>query len=208
MFVTSWLVLGFVSPVFAAGSNIVALYAKGSTGANNELKLHGCATVQQGQIFGQQGSMKIEGASAYSVFHCEKGVDFFKSAPDAFSNVLAAFSGTVIADRIHREQKGQAKQIIFKLSRFNNLDVDKRNQEQQGINRSASTRTGHWKDEYYLNVDDTLKMEAVDEVVMISYSSAEVADRFRNQNQDILTMVGEFNRAHLTEFVYLVGNAQ
>ena len=99
------------------------------------------------------------------------------------------------------------RQYIFKISYYNNRDIDGRTIDLANIDAFTSALPDRYIVESFIGVNKASGMPTPDEIVVIYYDSPEQGDRFRQNNDEALGMVGEFNADHLNEFVYLVGKA-
>ncbi|MHA1565321.1 MAG: hypothetical protein ACTSX7_08430 [Alphaproteobacteria bacterium] len=99
----------------------------------------------------------------------------------------------------------RAREYIFKISSFNNIDPDGRVRDLDGLNAEALARADAWKVEAVVSVAAAIGMERPDIVTVIYYDDPQQGERFRKQNKDILKQIAKFNRAHLDEFVYVGG---
>ena len=204
---TSMLILCGSAAVSAPqGSAIIAFSANNdglSAQAASDLD---CTILRAGDIQFHQGPMQVGAPKSFTVLECDAPILSDPAARSLLSDTLSVFEGDLA--KLTAIDKVEGRQYILKLSTYNNLDLDGRDAELISLDTEGRSREGRWETEFFLNVDDAMGAPTLDEVVVLSYDSAEVADKFRNDNQDLLEMVGRFNHKHLIDFVYLGGAAK
>ena len=208
-FVSASMITAGVNTADASQSNaIVALFSGPNSLTEQTVSDLGCSIYRSGPIFAQQGSIKVEEPSSYTVLTCEMPVLANPSIRAQLTETVAVFEGDLSLFPAASDTSGMTdRQYILKLGYYNNNDINQRDDDLVALGAIADQRDGHWITEAFLNVDDAMGMATPDEVVIIYYDTVDQATAFRDNNQDILEQVGAFNRAHLTGFSYLVGKA-
>jgi hypothetical protein len=104
---------------------------------------------------------------------------------------------------------GSNNSYIFKLGDYNNVATKQRNRDLMTLESLVKTRKDRYKTEAFIRVEDARGMKRPDEVVVIFYDSTESGNRFRDNdnNNDIMTLIGQFNKDHLTQASYLVAQS-
>ncbi len=204
------------SAAFAGQVGVVGLYA-GDAVLNDEAVANlGCAIHREGSIMAAQGKLEYDltQPDKFVVLDCGEGVlgntARRQATSDLFSDgtAIAIFEGALINFPIDAVDGDVAqRQYVLKVGYYNNADVDAREQDLTALNMMAQSLDGRWINESFLQVHAADGIPTPDEVVVIHYESAEVADQFRAANTGILEEVSAFNDAHLTSFTYLVGSA-
>ncbi|WP_298259845.1 hypothetical protein [uncultured Litoreibacter sp.] len=204
------------SVAVAEKMGVVGLYSGDFELDDQAVTALGCAIQREGAIVAAQGKLAYDltQPDKFVVLDCEDGVlgqaDRRQAATSLFSDgsAIAIFEGALTNFPID-DQNGEVakRQYVLKLGYYNNADVDAREQDLAALNMLAQPLDGHWINESFLQVHAATGIPTPDEVVVIHYESAEVADQFRAENADILKEVSDFNDAHLTSFTYLVGSA-
>jgi hypothetical protein len=209
--------LALTATVAAAGQvGVVGLYEDGTALNDAAVAELGCDVQREGLIFAAQGELspRLRQPGQFVVLDCDQSVLTLAERRNAVSalftdgEAIAVFEGDLTDFQAPGdEDEVRERQYILKLGYYNNRDTDGREVALSTLDEKASQLDGHWTNEAYLNVQDAMGIPTPDEVVVIHYENAEVAESFRNSNSDILRDVGAFNDAHLTAFTYLVGTA-
>ncbi|MBS9716476.1 hypothetical protein ACFFUT_15755 [Pseudohalocynthiibacter aestuariivivens] len=212
--VVSGIILLSASTVEAAPIGVVSLLKDGDTLEMSAIENLKCSLEREGNIMMQQGNLDLELPNRFAILSCEQPIlqisgsraqlaDLYPGAQE-----IAVFEGRLVWNPEDDASSSVAdRQYILKLSHYNNTDPDQRYGDQVALSAAGSTREDHWATEGFLSVHSARGIPTPDEIVVIHYDSPEAGDRFRDTNQDILEQVGAFNRAHLTEFTYLIGSA-
>lgn len=173
----------------------------------------GCELKREGLVAGALGDIGIEQPNRFVLLACDGSI-LSDTGRHARFNALAenATADVVIEGPIADMPGGSAgkiadRQYILKISHYNNRDIDGRASALANIDAFTSTLPDRYIIESVIGVAKASGMPTPDEVVVIYYDSPEQGERFRQNNEDVLDMVGEFNADHLNEFVYLTGNA-
>jgi len=198
----------------AAQTGVVGLYKNGVTLNEATVNAVGCSVRRQGIIMAQQGKTKLDQPDQFVVLACDQPVleqsERRSTIEGLFDGgtIIALFEGALAEFETPDDRSAvPERQYVLKLGYYNNLDVSGREADLQALDRKVVDRDGRWTTEAVLNVHNALGVSTPDEVVVLYYNSSDIADRFRDENQDILVDVGTFNAAHLTGFTYLVGAA-
>jgi len=195
---------------------LVGLYKNG-TGLNEvSVAALGCSVAREGSIVAAQGKLSpdLPQPDQFVLLACDQPVMTSSDRRAAVSalftdgDVIAAFEGALADFQLGNDTSGiSQRQYILKLGYYNNADVDGREADLAALDTLASAREGRWTTEAFLAVHSSVGIPTPDEAVLLHYETAEIAEKFRQDNADLLVEVGTFNDAHLTAFTYLVGAA-
>ncbi|MGH7818476.1 MAG: hypothetical protein ACREQ9_01760 [Candidatus Binatia bacterium] len=75
------------------------------------------------------------------------------------------------------------------------------------IQQQVGARADRYQTEAIVTPSRAAGMTTPDEVVVLYYDDPKVAERFRNDNGDILAKIGGFNESHLVEFAYFTASS-
>jgi hypothetical protein len=209
--------LALTAPEAMAGQvGVVGLYENGTTINEPAVAALGCSVKREGFIVAAQGDLSppMPQPDQFVVLDCDRPVlaaaDQRSSMSTLFTDgeAIAVFEGALTEFQTADDTTDVSqRQYILKLGYYNNADTDGREADLTALDVKASSLDGHWTNEAYLDVHSAIGMPTPDEVVVIHYENAGIAEKFRDLNSDILQDVGTFNDAHLTSFTYLVGAA-
>ncbi len=174
----------------------------------------GCALKRQGVIAGAQGNISIDQPNRFVLLNCDgsllrdigRHAMFNALAGEVKANVILEGPIVDLADNIG-EGKIEDREYIFKISYYNNKDIDGRSKSLANINQRVSKLSDKYVTESFIRVTHASGMPTPDEVVVIYYDSPAQGKRFRKNNGEALNLIGKFNAEHINEFVYLVGKA-
>jgi hypothetical protein len=110
--------------------------------------------------------------------------------------LLDGFSAQIDPDRAY----------VLKLSRYNNSDPDGRDHDLSALGRDAASRAHAYRNEAVIAVSRAWGMVTPDEVTVLYYESPAEGKIFREHNGDLMKKIGQFNEAHLADYVYLNGS--
>ena len=195
---------------------VVGLYENGT--AINELAVAalGCSVKREGIIAAAQGKLSppLPQPDKFVVLDCDQSVLAIADRRNSVSTLfpdgktIAVFEGTLTEFQTKGDTPDVSqRQYILKLGYYNNANTDGREADLAALDDKVSSLDGRWTNEAYLGVHSAIGIPTPDEVVLIHYENAEIAEKFRDSNSAILRDVGAFNDAHLTSFTYLVGAA-
>ncbi|MBL4759184.1 MAG: hypothetical protein JKY32_16640 [Rhizobiales bacterium] len=195
---------------------VVGLYQNGQSLNNTAISDLGCVVQRNGAIVAMQGmlSPSLTQPDQFIVLACEQSVLENSERRAVLAGLfaggepIALFEGALTDFEVPATTPDVAeRQYILKLGYYNNIDIDARNAGLTALGAKASQREGHWGNESFLQVHRASGIATPDEVVILYYETAEIGDKFRDSNPDILEEVTAFNAAHLNGFVYLIGAA-
>lgn len=175
------------------------------------LEVQGCGNWRRGAVTGTRGNLKVGSPDRFVLLLCSRDVLDSAAHRRALAPLLAlegrvrAVEGPILQrgdeDGSGDAQKGRA--YVIKISRYRNLDPDRRESDLAEINALADERADSWKTEALVRGASAVGMPTPDEVVVIHYETPEQGKAFRRRNPDILERIGAFNGEHLLEFVYI-----
>lgn len=177
--------------------------------AGKVLKAHGCKVFRKGTIAkGKEfGNLEWKKASSFSVFDCEKPVLFDlinTGLYDTFSSVTK--NARIIEGKLSRmpnNNPGKRSEYFTKVTYFNGLNTGERNAELMTLGKMAGSRNGTWVNDGVLVPTSAVGIVRPDELVFIYYAEQGQGEKFRNENPDIMKMIGSFNKKHVTKFTYI-----
>lgn len=174
----------------------------------------GCSMRRAGFIGAAQGDIDLEQPNQFLLLACRASVlenaatrqDL--AALNASNSAIAVLEGN-LTNFEAPESAGEIseRQYILKISKYNNTDVDARGNDLAELNEVAGQREDTYITESIVSVNRATGMPTPDEIVVLYYDDPATGDRFRKQNGDLLSRIGAFNKAHLTDFIYYVGQA-
>jgi hypothetical protein len=194
---------------------VVGLYQNGAAIDTIETTNPGCNILRSGSIEAMQGKLTtpLIQPDRFVVMACEKFVLNDLTTRTALESLskggenIALFEGSLINfEEPASVSEASDRQYVLKLGYYNNNDLNARNKELVELGEMSSERYGVWSNEALLQVHRASGLATPDEVVVIYYDTPEIAEDFRDNNQDVLERVSAFNDAHLNGFTYLIGN--
>ncbi|MBV1911396.1 MAG: hypothetical protein KUG78_19040 [Kangiellaceae bacterium] len=185
-------------------------YQKTISRLENLVKKQGCTLRREGKIMGSQGNYKLPPVNQFFLLKCNMNVLANKLASSWIEQLQSTTKNLVILEGafLNLEQSsitgsGTSRSYIFKLSDYNNIDPSQRTEDLIELGEMVETREHKYTTEAFVRVNNAFGMNRPDELVVIHYDSKEDGEKFRLNNADILSNIGEFNQAHLTQFSYL-----
>ncbi|MBV1934944.1 MAG: hypothetical protein KUG59_09645 [Parvibaculaceae bacterium] len=172
----------------------------------------GCKLQRAGVIVAEQGGIDLEQPNQFVLLACESSVLADTTKRAAFKKLTGGVEriGVVEGDLMNfpdglRESDVGGRQYIFKLSYYNNRDVDARDTDLAMLGEAVGKVPDAYVNETFIGVNHASGLATPDEVVVLFYDNAQAADRFRANNKDLLGKIGAFNKAHVTNSVYYIG---
>lgn len=175
------------------------------------LEKYGCGISLTGSVVDAAGTMQIDKPERFSWLHCEQPV---LSSTEGRASIAAlikegsgiiAIEGPVMARtiKLKDELHGTTPGIIIKLSRYKNNTPDQMAADLDELVTLANQRDKVWVNDAFIAPVTTIGMPSPDEAVMIHYPDIADGQHFRENNLDIMKLVGAFNKNHLIEYTYL-----
>lgn len=207
----------FTSSAFASSqSGVIALYDVVDEGAFEDalkgfeasLREQGCVVAREGRVGGGQGNIGIEMPNRMLHLTCEGPVLDTPEGRAVFNRLsgsgtmLALLEGRYLGAVSQDQDPADGRAYLLKLSRYSNSDPDARDRDLAALGARVSTLADAYRNEAVMEIHRAVGMPTPDEAVLLYYATPEAGDRFRDNNQDLLEQVGQFNRAHLAEFAY------
>ncbi len=179
-----------------------------------QLADQGCSLWRRGAIAEANGNLDVGKPDQFLLFSCGADVLANSEQRQVLAPIIAADKhAAAIEGPLLFRNSGDApaetlleRDYFFKLSHFNNDDPDRREQELTSINTDADGRTDTWQREAIFAGTSAIGMPTPDTIDVIFYDNAEQGERFRDQNPDMLKLIGGFNKDHLTQFTYINGS--
>jgi len=175
----------------------------------------GCELRLDGRIGAVQGKIDLKKPNRFVLLACDGSVlgDPDRRAiladliPDDGA-LLATLEGdlTDFAEAV-RTSAVAGRQYVLKISYYNNRDVDARDQELADLTQRSTQMDDRYFTESFIGVNLAQGMATPDEVVVLFYDDPQTGDRFRDANAGFLKEIGKFNKKHLDDTVYYVGQA-
>lgn len=174
----------------------------------------GCTIQRAGAIVAKQGGIDLEQPNQFVLLACEGPVlaDATKRATLKGLTQGVEIIGVVEGDLMNfpggmGESDVSGRQYIFKLSYYNNMDVDARDIDLAMLGDAVGKVPDAYVNETFIGVNHASGLATPDEVVVLFYDNSQAADRFRTNNKDLLGKIGAFNKAHVIRSVYYIGQA-
>ncbi len=175
-----------------------------------------CILRREGKILAVQGDYNTPTVNGFFLLECRQ--DFLRNSQSQIVikelrnsiDHLALIEGSINQfGRLGLAKPGNNNSYIFKLSDYNNSAPERRNNDLIKLNNIVNTRTDKYKNEAFIRVNNAYGMKRPDEVVVIYYDSVESGERFRanNKNQEIMALIGKFNKDHLTRAGYSIAKS-
>jgi hypothetical protein len=119
--------------------------------------------------------------------------------------ILSILEGALLEEPL--EQKVSDRAYVLKISHYNNKNTDKREQDLGQLDKLVGALPNAFKTEAVISLNKALGMPTPDEAIIIYYDNAKSGDQFRNDNPDIMKLVGRYNDDHLDGHVYYMAKA-
>ncbi|QDG76518.1 hypothetical protein [Labrenzia sp. PHM005] len=186
---------------------VFALYSAEKGVSQSAFDNTGCSLTRQGAIVARQGNLDLPDANRFVLLNCNgpqlsgggaKGLLANLEAPLILEGGLEFFEEPVKSDEVKN------RQYLLKVAYYNNKDINARDADLKAIGNIVEPLEDRYHNELFIDVHRASGVRTPDEVVAIYYDTPENGSRFRENNQEILEMVGAFNMKHLVSFTYLV----
>lgn len=199
----------------AETTGLLGLYKSGgSNTVLNSIEKHstnlGCSLRREGSVNNIQGNYNLNSPNKFFLLECEEAILEHPSSTSLFDNLNKKADNLVLVEgplsqfgKFGLSTPSSNRSYIVKLSDYNNVAPNKRNDDLVSLGITASKLEYRYKTEAFMRVTNAVGMKRPDEVVVIYYDSQENAQHFRSNNEDFLEMIGQFNRDHLSQFSYL-----
>jgi len=107
-----------------------------------------------------------------------------------------------------RDSAVSGRQYILKISHYNNRDIGGRDKDLASLTREAAELADAYVTGSFIGVNHASGLPTPDEVVVLFYDDAQTGERFRGNNKGLLRKIGAFNKTHLIDTVYYIGQAR
>lgn len=169
----------------------------------------GCELHRSGKIGGAQGPLAWPEHDTFRLYQCNQSVLADLIASGVSEKLSRGARQPVLAEGefmpMDAPAPTSAAEYVIKVSYYNDLDGTSRDKSIAALGAAASLQKDVWHTEGVLIPSKTVGAIRPDELTFLFYKSSPIAERFRTDNPDIIEMVGKFNTAHLTSFIYLGG---
>ena len=199
--------------VQARSSGLFGMYLAASNDNSVVKILHnnsqGCVLRREGHTLGVQGDYKLPQTNRFFLLECEQpqlkqsSGQRLISELDKSSENLILVEGPMLQFSLALEHPGDQRSYLFKFSDYNNLSPEQRRTDVQKLSAQAEQRQYHYNSEAFIRINDAYGIARPDELVVIYYSSEAQAQKFRDQNLDLMQQIGKFNQQHLTRYSYI-----
>lgn len=173
-----------------------------------------CNVQRTGQIFAAQGDVKLETPDHYVLLGCNSSVitneDGRKKLGDLAPGLksVGMLEGSLTHFSVDLgDSKMDERQYVLKIGYYNDKNVAGRDTDLAELSDRAAKLPDTYVTEAFLGVNHAVGLPTPDEVVVLSYSDAAAADRFRGGNPKLMKAIGQFNKDHLVAASYYVGTA-
>lgn len=174
----------------------------------------GCNIRRIGIIGAAQGNIALKQPNQFLFLACDGSILSDATKRKMFSTLnsagepLAVLEGSLTDfSDAQRDSSVSGRQYILKISHYNNKNVGKRDRELDDINQEAGKIADTYVTESFIGVNHALGLPTPDEVVILYYDDPKMGDRFRKNNPKLMRKIGKFNKDHLVDAVYYVGQA-
>ncbi|MBV1868998.1 MAG: hypothetical protein KUG69_14005 [Marinosulfonomonas sp.] len=172
----------------------------------------GCAIRHTGVIGAAQGSIELEQPNQFVLLACGEALFGDPVKRGQIEGLTGAAQGIAVLEgdltdfpMAKRDSAVSGRQYILKIGYYNNRDVDARDQDLAALSQQAEALPDAYATEAFIGVTHASGLARPDEVVVLFYDSADAGERFRKNNKALLGTIGAFNKAHLSQSVYYVG---
>ncbi|MHA1524142.1 MAG: hypothetical protein ACTSY1_07015 [Alphaproteobacteria bacterium] len=212
---TSTVFMSVATAVPGEDLGMLLLYSKAQNlavrAALPRLKDEGCTLWRSGSVAGAQGSFDIGAPNRFVILACASETAATAQRRKTLAPLLQPGKNVRLVEGVlKRNNPGQSTPrpqggpaYIIKLSRYTNLDPKARSRDLEKLFALASDRPDAWKNDGFIAVSKAFGMPTPDEVVIIHYDTPQQGARFRDNNLDIMKLVGAFNKRHLIEYTYI-----
>lgn len=208
------------TPVLGANLGILALYQMDDTQKYQQalqtleqtLTQQNCQLRREGKIAGVKGKLDLNQTNRFLFLTCDSALLKNKTTRALLNplqnttNHLVLIEGELtLSEAMKPAPVGKNRSYILKISYYNNVNPDRRDDDFTHIGQLKSQRPNHYQSEASINVSRAIGITTPDKISIIYYPQSQQGKQFRKNNPDILQKIGDFNKAHLTQFGYLFG---
>ncbi len=216
------LAMGAITPVLGANFGILGFYQIDNTSKYHQalqtleqtLMKQNCHLRREGNIADTKGKLDINQPNRFLLLMCDSVLlksNTTRALLNPLKNVtnhLVLFEGELtLSETMEPAPVGKDRSYIFKMSYYNNLNPDQRDNDFARIDQLKSQRPNHYKSEASIHVSRAIGITTPDEIAIIYYPQPQQGKQFRKDNPDILQKIGDFNEDHLTQFAYSFGTS-
>lgn len=175
-----------------------------------------CALRREGKIIKAQGDYHLPDINSFFLLECESSFIQTNRSDEVLEYLTLSNENIVLLEgpvsqfgKFGLAKTGANNSYIFKLSDYNNTFPEQRNSDLTQLDKLLGGRKDRYKTEAFIRVNNAYGMKRPDEVVAIYYDSPESGERFRsnNDNSDIMNLIANFNKRHLTQASYLIAQS-
>lgn len=182
-------------------------------GLEKEFAKRSCVVSLEGPVMAEQGDIDVRRPNRYIHLSCRRpllrdraGRAVALKLRSAAANLIALEGPLTLQEGAQVTSPRLARSYIFKVSHFNNKDVNRRQDDLSALNRIAEKLPGRYRTQSEIAVTDAIGMGRPDEVVILFYDSPAQGKRFRKANPKLLKRIGAFNKRHLTKLIYYISS--
>lgn len=170
----------------------------------------GCELHRSGKIGGTQGPLAWPENDTFRLYKCNESVLAALVEAGVSEKLSNGSTQPVLVEgdlmTLDPTIPTSAAEYVIKVAYYNNLSEASRDKDLASLGATASSIQGVWHTEGVLIPTKTVGTLRPDELTFLFYDNSAMAEKFRNDHPEILEMVGKFNGAHLTSFLYLGGS--
>lgn len=166
-----------------------------------------CELHRSGKIGGAQGPLAWPEHDIFRLYKCTESVLAALVEAGVSEKLSRGSAQPVLAEgnlmSMDAPAPTSAAEYVIKASYYNDLDGTARDKGIAALSAAAASEKGVWHTEGVLIPTKTVGTIRPDELTFLFYKSSDIAEKFRDDHPEIIEMVGKFNNAHLTSFIYL-----
>lgn len=184
-------------------------------GLERELGERECRISLEGPVMAEQGDIGVRRPNRFIHLSCKRpllrdraGRAVVLKLRSAAANLIALEGPLTLQAGAQVTSPRRARSYIFKVSHYNNTDINRREDDLSALNRIAEKRPDRYRTQSEIAVTHAIGMARPDEVVILFYDSPAQGKRFRKANPKLLKRIGAFNKRHLTKAVYYISSTE
>ncbi|MBV1903851.1 MAG: hypothetical protein KUG58_09470 [Marinosulfonomonas sp.] len=177
-----------------------------------QLNALGCTIRHTGIIGAAQGSIELEQPNQFVLLACGESLFDDPEKRSQIEGLAGAAQGLAVLEGeltdfpgAKRDSALSQRQYILKIGYYNNRDVDARDQQLGALTKQAESLPDAYATQSFIGVNHASGLARPDEVVVLYYDSPDAGERFRKNNKGLMAKIGAFNKTHLNQSVYYVG---
>jgi len=192
--------------------NDVKAYEQWQSASHATFQAHRCEPFRSGKLLGGKGTFKWGNSNQFALIKCQspaledlvsKGLI---SDLSAITDELSLTEGdlNILSNKAPSEQS----EYLIKVSYFNNLNPKARLKSLAEINARAKKIKNGWVDDAILQPTASVGVIQSDNLAFLYYPKASQGNSFRENNLELMTEIGSFNKIHVERVTYLAAQVK